>query len=202
MRRLAAALAALFLLPAPIFGAELNSEVAGFFDRQSMTVPDTGRIIFCHGFNCLFRTEIGLSRADHAKMASLMAAGRGSADAERKAIARTEVWFEKRVAPLTGTGKAKARSGGLTVGGDRTQFDCIDATVHTFSLLIVLDKLGLLRHHTLAPPISRLITGGGPHFTATIADKKTGQGWTVDPWTHDHGELPDVWPVERWKAGG
>jgi hypothetical protein len=202
MRRLVAALTALFLLPAPTFGAELNSEVAGFFERLSMSVPDTGRVVFCHGFNCAFRTEIGLSRADHARMASLMSAGRGSPDAERKAIARTEVWFEKRVAPLTGTGKAKARSGGLTVGGDRTQFDCIDATVNTFSLLIVLDRLGLLRHHTVAPPISRLITGGGPHFTATIADKKGGQGWTVDPWTHDHGELPDVWPVERWKAGG
>jgi hypothetical protein len=202
MRALAAMLATLFLWPGPTLGAELNSQVVGFYDRLSMAVPSTGGVVFCHGFNCLFRTEIGLSRADHARMASLMAAGRGSADAERKAIARTEVWFEKRVAPLTGTGKAKARSGGLTVGGDRTQFDCIDATVNTFSLLIVLDKLGLLRHHSVAPPISRLITGGGPHFTATIKDKKSGQDWTVDPWTHDHGELPDVWPVERWKAGG
>ena len=133
----------------------------------------------------------------------MMAAGRASPEAERKAIARTEVWFEKRVAPLTGTGKAKARSGGgLTIGGDRTQFDCIDATANTMSLLIVLNNLGLLKHHRSAHPISRLLTGGGPHFTAVIKDKKTGQGWTVDPWTHNHGELPDVWPVERWKAGG
>lgn len=202
MRAVTSMLATLMLVPSLAFGAELDPAVSGFFDRLSMAVPDTGRVVFCHGFNCLFRTEIGLSRADHARMASLMSAGRGSADAERKAIARTEVWFEKRVAPATGTGKAKARSGGLTVGGDRTQFDCIDATVNTFSLLIVLDKLGLLRHHTISPPISRLITGGGPHFTATITDRKSGQGWTVDPWTHDHGELPDVWPVERWKAGG
>jgi hypothetical protein len=182
--------------------AEVDSSVVSFLQNLSLSVPEAYRIIFCHGFNCAFRTEIGLSRADHARMSALMAAGRGSPEAERKAVAQTEVWFEKRVAPLTGTGKAKARTGGVTYSYDRTQFDCIDATANTISLLIVLDRLGLLRHHTVAPPISRLITGGGPHFTAVINDKRKGQGWTVDPWTHDHGELPDVWPVEKWKAGG
>jgi hypothetical protein len=202
MRAMVAVLAGLLWAPSLALGAEVSPEVSRFYDGLSMMMPDTGRVIFCHGFTCQFRTEIGLSRADHARMAALMSAGRSSADAERKAIARTEVWFEKRVAPMTGTGNAKARSGGLAYSGDRTQFDCLDATVNTFSLLIVLDRLGLLHHHTIAPPISRLITGGGPHFTATITDKKSGQGWTVDPWTHDHGELPDVWTVERWKAGG
>jgi hypothetical protein len=202
MRAKVVLLATCLLATGPALGAELDGAVTKFYDQQSMALPEAGRVIFCHGFTCAFRTEIGLSRADHARMASLMAAGRGSADAERKAIARTEVWFEKRVAPVTGTGKAKARSGGLAYSGDPTQFDCIDATINTMSLLIVLDKLKLLRHHTLAAPISRLITGGGPHFTATVVDTKTRQGWTVDPWTHDHGELPDVWTVERWKAGG
>lgn len=120
MRIAAALLASILLLPGTSQGGEISPAVSGFFDRQSMGLPETGRIVFCHGFTCAHRTEIGLSRADHARMAALMAPGRGSADAERKAIARTEVWFEKRVAPLTGTGKAKARSGGLTVGGDRT----------------------------------------------------------------------------------
>jgi hypothetical protein len=202
MRARTSLFASILFLSGPAWGGELDPAVSGFFDRQSMSLPETGRVVFCHGFTCAHRTEIGLGRGDHARMASLMASGRASADAERKAIARTEVWFEKRVAPLTGTGKAKARSGGMTVGGDRTQFDCIDASINTMSLLIVLDKLGLLRHHAISPPISRLITGGGPHFTAVVTDKRTGQGWTVDPWTHDHGELPDIWPVERWKAGG
>jgi hypothetical protein len=60
----------------------------------------------------------------------------------------------------------------------------------------------LLRHHRVSTPISRLLRGGGPHFTATIEEKRSGRRWTVDPWTHDNGQLPDVFPVERWAAGG
>ena len=202
MRSIVTLICSLLLGAGTAVGAELDPTVVGFLQSNSLSPPNPGSVVFCHGFNCTFRTEIGFSRADHAKMSALMAAGRASAEAERKAIARTEVWFEKRVAPQTGTAKAKARSGGMMLAGDRTQFDCIDATVNTMSLLIVLDKLGLLRHHKIAPPVSRLLTGGGPHFTAVITDIRSKQDWTVDPWTHDHGELPDIWPVERWKAGG
>jgi hypothetical protein len=203
MHRVAAIVAGVLLLfPGAAVAAEINSNAAAFLQNLSLPLPSPRGVIFCHGFTCAFRTEIGLGPADQARMTQMMAEGRGSAEAERKAIAKTEVWFEKRVAPLTGTAKAKARSGGLTIGGDPTQFDCIDATSNTTSLLIILSELNLLRYHDIAAPISRLFTGGGPHFTATIKDRKTGQGWTVDPWTHDHGELPDVWTVERWEAGG
>ena len=100
----------------------------------------------------------------------------------------------------TGTAHAKARASvGCGVGGDPKQFDCADTTANTTSLLVVLDRLGQLRLHQVSTPISRLLAGG-PHFTAVIREKKSGQGWTVDPWTHDNGELPDVLKVERWKA--
>jgi hypothetical protein len=187
---------------APAAGGQIDAGATAFLQTVSLPPPAANRVIFCHGFGCAFRTEIGLGPGDRAQMASLMAAGAGSAAAERAAIARTEVWFEKRVAPLTGTGKAKARAGGLGHANDRTQFDCIDATVNTTSLLIVLQELGLMRHHRVGEPISRLLTGGGPHYTAVITETKTGAEYTVDPWTHDRGELPDVWPVGRWKAGG
>ena len=203
MRGVVALVAGVLLwVPGAAFGGEIDYRAVSFLQNQSLPMPTPRSVVFCHGFTCAFRTEIGLGPADHARMSQLMSSGKASAEAERKAIAQTEVWFEKRVAPQTGTGKAKARSGGLTIGGDRTQFDCIDATVNTTALLIILDQLKLLRFHDIDAPISRLFTGGGPHFTATIKDRKTGQGWTVDPWTHDHGELPDIWTVERWKAGG
>jgi hypothetical protein len=34
-----------------------------------------------------------------------------------------------------------------------------------------------------------------------MQDKKTGTKYTVDPWPHDNGLIPDVWTVERWYAG-
>ena len=202
MRAVMALAAGLLLFVPAASAAEIDPSAVAFLTKLDLPMPSPRSVVFCHGFTCAFRTEIGLGPGDHARMSQMMAAGRGSAEAERKAIARTEVWFEKRVAPQTGTGKAKARSGGLTIGGDPAQFDCIDATSNTTALLMILNQLKLLRYHDIDAPISRLFTGGGPHFTATIKDKKTGQSWTVDPWTHDHGELPDVWTVERWEAGG
>ncbi|HEY1541127.1 MAG TPA: hypothetical protein VGG01_01855 [Xanthobacteraceae bacterium] len=203
MKRVAAALAlvgALAVLPAR--AGEIDSSVTSAFQGWGIPAPSAGMLIFCHGYNCNFRTEIGISGGDRARLSALMGSGRVSADAERRAVAQTEAWFEKRVAPQTGTAHAKARASvGWGIGGDPAQFDCVDTTANTTSLLVLLDRLGLLRFHTVSTPISRLLAGG-PHFTATMQDKKTGQRWTVDPWTHDNGQLPDVWKVERWTAGG
>jgi hypothetical protein len=190
-------------LAAPAHAAEVDPQVAAFFQQWSLSLPNKNRVTICHGFSCTFHTEVGLGPNDHARMAALMESGRASPQAERIALARAEVWFEKRIAPFTGTANAKARAGGIFgYSRDRGQFDCIDSTLYTNNLLMVLNQLGLLRNHSISAPISRLITGGGPHFTATIRDRRTGNRWTVDPWTHDHGQLPDVWPVEKWWAGG
>jgi hypothetical protein len=202
MRVAFAVLLAVTAAAGPATAGDIDPAVSAALQNWQLPVPTAASLIFCHGYSCNFRTEIGISGADHARLAELMAPGRASADAERHAIAKTEAWFEKRVAPQTGTAHAKARaSTGWGVGGDPTQFDCIDTTANTTSFLVLLDRLGLLRFHQVSTPISRLLAGG-PHFTATIMDKRDGQRWTVDPWTHDNGELPDVWKIERWTAGG
>jgi hypothetical protein len=168
----------------------------------SLASPTPFRVVICHGFECSFRTEIGLTPGDQAQMAAIMASGSASAQAERTAIGRTEAWFEKRIAPITGTAKRVARAGPL-IGGARNpaQFDCIDTTNNTNSLLLVLDQLKLLRHHTIAAPASRFLLTEGPHNTAVIKDRKTSELWTVDPWTHKGSEAPDIFPLAKWKDG-
>ena len=90
---------------------------------------------------------------------------------------------------------------GPSVNRNRGQFDCIDTTNNTNSLLLVLDQLKLLRHHTIAAPVSRFLFTEGPHNTAVIKDSKTNELWTVDPWTHKGSEVPDIWPLAKWKEG-
>jgi hypothetical protein len=193
----------LLLACAPARAADaVHPDVVSALEKWSLPVPSTAVIIVCHGYGCLYRTEVGLSRADHAKFAQLLA-GSPTPEAERKAIGHLEAWYEKRVAPHSGTAHAKARAGGgLNVGGDPSQFDCIDTTANTTALLIVLSKLGLLKHHTVSTPISRMLTGGGPHFTAVIQQKGTDRRYTVDPWPHDNGQYPDIMDVEKWLDGG
>lgn len=180
----------------------IHPDVVAALEKWSLPVPSTGVIIVCHGYGCLYRTEVGLSKGDHAKFAQLLG-GSPTPEAERKAIGHLEAWYEKRVAPHSGTAHAKARSGGgFNVGGDPSQFDCIDTTANTTALLIVLSKLGLLKHHTVSTPISRMLTGGGPHFTAVIQEKAGKRKFTVDPWPHDNGQYPDIMDTEKWLAGG
>jgi len=125
-----------------------------------------------------------------------------SAQAERAAIGRTEAWFERRIAPLTGTTTRVARAGPLIgLAGNRGQFDCIDTTNNTNALLLILNELKLLRHHTIAAPVSRFLFTEGPHNTAMIKDHKTNELWTVDPWTHKGSEVPDIFPLAKWKGG-
>src|SRR5260370_1270262 len=153
-------------------------------------------------YGCAFRTETGLTRADQAQMAAIMASGSASAQAERTAIGRTEAWFERRIAPLTGTATRVARAGPLIgLAGNRGQFDCIDTTNNTNSLLLVLNQLTFLRPHTIAAPVSRFLFTQGPHNTAVHQDRQTNELWTVDPWTHKGSEVPDIFPLAKVKAG-
>ena len=174
------------------------------FREWSITPPSPSGVFICHGFGCDFRTEVGLAGSDRAQMSAIMASGSASAEAERVAIGRTEAWFERRIAPMTGTAKRVARAGALIFapGNRAQQFDCIDTTNNTNSLLLILDQLRLLRHHTIAAPASRFLFTEGPHNTAVIKDRKTNELWTVDPWTHKGSEAPDIWPLAKWKAGG
>jgi len=202
VRHFAMVLVALLTAGGTAAADAVDPAVPAMLREYSLAYPSPSRVVICHGFGCAFRTEIGLAGGDHAQLTAIMASGSASADAERAAIGRTESWFERRIAPITGTAKRVARAGALIGGArDPAQFDCIDTTVNTNSLLLVLDQLKLLRHHTIAAPASRFLFTEGPHNTAVIRDRKTSELWTVDPWTHKGSETPDIWPLARWKAG-
>ena len=202
MRRFAMVLVALLMVGGGTAVADVDPAVVAMLREWSLTSPSPSRVVICHGFGCAFRTEIALTAADRAQMAAIMASGSASAQAERAAIGRTEAWFERRIAPITGTAQRVARAGPLIGGAlNRGQFDCIDTTNNTNSLLLVLDQLKLLQHHTIAAPVSQFLITEGPHNTAVIRDRKTNELWTVDPWTHQGSEVPDIFPLAKWKAG-
>src|SRR5207237_9533309 len=152
--------------------------------------------IVCHGFCCAYHTPIQWRPAYVAQVRKFF---KGAADAidERRALAATMAWFEKRVAAEAGTAKAKARAG-LGHAGDPSQFDCLDKTSNTVGVLALLAQMGLLRHHEIDEPVSRGLIM--PHTTAVVRERKGGQRWVVDGWTHNNGELPDVMLLEIWRT--
>jgi hypothetical protein len=194
------ALLGLFLA-APGQAGELDFGIVKTLEQLSLPVPDPANPVVCHGFGCAYQTRILLRNADKAQIKKLFGpAAAKSADGERKAMAAIMAWFEKRVAAEAGTAKARARAG-LGSAGDPSQFDCLDKTSNTVGVLAIVDQMGLLRHHAIDAPESRgLILGGLPHTTAVVRERKSGQRWVVDGWTHNNGEPPDVMPLEIWRA--
>src|SRR5262245_5235900 len=136
VRRFSMVLVALLMAGGPAVADKVDPAVMAMLREWSLTSPSPSRVVICHGFGCAFRTEVALTAGDHAQMAAIMASGSASAQAERAAIGRTEAWFERRIAPITGTAMRVARAGPLIgLAGNRGQFDCIDTTNNTNSLL-------------------------------------------------------------------
>jgi hypothetical protein len=87
------------------------------------------------------------------------------------------------------------------MSGVHGQMDCLDETANTTSLLLVLQERGLLTYHVVEHPESRgfFFDGRYPHFTAVIAEKRTGAEWAVDPWRKAPGQRPEILPLDQWR---
>lgn len=176
-----------------------NALISSAYASVSLSFPTTKMVVVCHGFGCERRTAIGLSAGDRTKLAALLAAGRTSADVERRAVAAATAWFDRRIGPEAGTTHRIARANGLA-HHDPGQMDCIDTSRNNTSLFLVLDQLHLLHHHKIDGPEARgfLIDGRGPHATAVLIDIHTGRKWAFDNWTRKYGDLPEVMPLDKW----
>jgi hypothetical protein len=172
------------------------------FASVSLSLPTPNMVVVCHGFGCDRRTVVGLSAGDRARLADILAGGRASADAERRAVAAATAWFDRRVGPAAGTTHRIARANGMTQQAG--QMDCIDTSRNNTGLFLILDQLHLLHHHKVEAPEARgfLLDGRGPHATAVLTDIHTGRKWAIDNWTRKYGEQPEVMPLDKWMSGG
>jgi len=201
---------ALFLLTSPFLMissafamAQRDMSLSPGFDA-AIDDPTSRRVSVCHGFGCRMVSEVTLGGADRARLAGIMA-GAGSPAAERRAVAAATAWFDRRIAPVAGTKNHKARAGvEFTFAKSDGQFDCIDSSRNTTSLLRLLAGFKLLRHHTVGEPVARgfLVDGRMPHATAVLVEKKSGESWSIDTWVRSYGQAAEVMPLSRWEAGG
>ncbi|MDP2621151.1 MAG: hypothetical protein Q8P46_13440 [Hyphomicrobiales bacterium] len=172
-----------------------------YLRRNGGAPPENGAITICHAYGCGRTTRIRLDDADLAMIRRMMAPGAASAEAERVAVAYVIAAMETKVGAMTGT-SADRDYRDLASGGDPTQMDCIDEAANSTSYLLLLDQLGLLRHHGVAYPASKgfLIDFVYPHNTAVLAERATGRRYAVDSWVFRNGEKPIVVPLETWYA--
>ncbi len=190
--------------PVQAGSASRSDVVSAAYGDYSISEPTSSQLTVCHGFGCKLTAEVSLGPADKAQLARMMAAGKGSAEAERRAVAAVGAWFDKRIAPLAGTANHIARAGPGQAFASENQFDCIDTSRNLTSLLLLLDELKLLRHHSPDAPVSRgyFLDLRYPHATAVLTEKTSGTSYSVDAWTRPYGQAPEIMPLERWKTLG
>ena len=179
-----------------------EAEATAYLSKHEVPLPTTRQVVVCHGFGCKYRTSVRFAANDIARLRQILRRGQRSAGDEIDAIANAVAWFERRVGPVTGTNRRTPRAG-PDQAGEPGEADCIDQSVNTTVLLLLLSDLDLLKHHEVVGPESRgyLLDMRYPHTTAVIANLRTGSRWAIDPWTKRNGERPDTLPLERWMQG-
>ncbi len=197
--RLAAVVAALVAGLLPAAAMELSRAQAQLWADVSTYPPRPGELTICYGFVCRRRYEYAFTPVDRAALGSILAAGRASAAAERAAVQKAVVWFDRHIGPILGTDRRVARAD-FRFRDDAHNYDCWDTTRNVTGLLLILQDWGLLKHHKVGDPLYRgnALVLQTPHNTPILVDLATNARWTVDLWTRGYGQAPEVLPADEW----
>jgi hypothetical protein len=198
-------LAVVALVWAALFGArpaqavELSQPISYLYSSVSINPPSAKSMTICYGFVCRRREMLDFTPGDKNALTQILAAGHASAAAERVAVQKAVVWFDRRVGPVIGTNKRIANAD-FRYFDDKHNFDCWDTTRNTTSLLLVLQDWGLLKFHTVGDPHYRgnALVLQTPHNTAVLVDRATRTEWVVDMWPRAYAQMPDVMTVDQW----
>lgn len=200
--RITAGLVMLASMPAAPGAAgpiEMSRAVAELYTSVSIYPPSATQMTVCYGFVCRRRHVLDFTAGDRAALTAIMSAGRASAAAERAAVQKAVVWFDRRMGPILGTARRVAKAD-FRHRDDAHNYDCWDTTRNTTSLLLVMRQWGLLKFHDIGDPKYRgnALVLQTPHNTAVLVDRATRVEWVVDLWTRGYLQPPDVMTVAKW----
>jgi hypothetical protein len=187
-------------MPLPAARAsELSAPQAALYSSVSIYPPSAKSMTVCYGFVCRRRETLDFTPGDRSALTQILAAGRASAVAERAAVQKAVIWFDRRMGPVIGTNKRVANAD-IRAFDDKHNYDCWDTTRNTTSLLLVLQEWGLFKYHVVGDPHYRgnALVLQLPHNTAVLVERATKVEWVVDMWPRGYGQPPDVMTLEKW----
>src|SRR6266496_2690979 len=197
----AMSLIGLILIDAPLSASaiELSAPQEALYTTVSIFPPAANSMTVCYGFVWSRREILDFTPADRNALTQILAAGRASAAAERAAVQKAVIWFDRRMGPVIGTNKRVAKAD-FCYFDDKHNYDCWDTTRNTTSLLLVLQKWGLLKFHDIGDPHYRgnTLVLQTPHNTAVLIDRASKIEWVVDLWPRGYLQPPDVTTVAKW----
>jgi len=188
-----------FAASVPAAAMQLSPQQAELYTSVSINPPSASDMTICYGFVCRRRATLDFTDGDRKALTQILAAGKASPVAERAAIQKAVIWFDRRAGSMLGT-SARVANADIRSGADAKNFDCWDSTRNVSSLLLVLQEWGLFKHHTVGNPRYRgnILVMQLPHNTAVLVEKASRVEWVVDMWTTRYLQPPDVKLLEQW----
>ena len=178
---------------------ELSAPQAALYSSVSIYPPSATAMTVCYGFVCRRREILDFTPGDRSALTQIMAEGRASAVAERAAVQKAVIWFDRRMGPVIGTNKRVANAD-IRALDSAHNFDCWDTTRNTTSLLLVLQEWSLFKYHVVGDPHYRgnTLVLQLPHNTAVLIERATKVEWVVDMWPKGYAQPPDVMTLAKW----
>jgi hypothetical protein len=184
--------------PLPAFAVQLSAPQEALYTTVSIFPPSAQRMTVCYGFVCRRREILDFSAGDRSALTQILGTGRASAAAERAAVQKAVIWFDRRMGPVIGTNKRVAKADIRALDASHN-YDCWDTTRNTTSLLLVLQEWGLFKYHVVGDPHYRGYTVFQlPHNTAVLVERATKVEWVVDMWPRGYLQPPDVMTLQKW----
>jgi hypothetical protein len=173
-----------------------------YLDQFAAPNPTLAEFPVCHGFGCSLISRGSLTNAEWRRVAAVFRPPPKDAEAERHRIARAVALMQVMVGPKTGTAAHQWTHKDMMVlqsHGDRSQLDCIDEAVNTWTYMTMMERDGLFRFHRVA----KLSHAGGVTDLANIRNtavlqEKGGEYFAIDPSLVDHGVIPPVMQLSVW----
>ena len=173
----------------------------GYVAQFGIADPAPRSFKYCFGHGCRESAQVSLDGAQWREIRDLLSEPAPDAAAERRLLSRAVAIYERYASIQAGT----QNDGGIEnwfVNGHRPgQLDCVDESVNTTTLLLMLDGEGLLRWHDVAGPAARgHLIDSWPHQTAVIAERGGGT-YALDSWFYENAKPAAVVPLTVWLDG-
>jgi hypothetical protein len=170
-----------------------------FLDRHAEATPTLASFRECHGFACNETSRVSISPKDWRRVVAVFRPPAKDARAERRQIAQGVLQIRRMVGAQTGTGVHQWTHKDMIIlpnNGDRTQLDCIDEAVNTWTYMTLMERAGLFRFHRVAK-LSNADSLLEPRNTA-VFQEINGNYFAIDPSLVDFGVAPPVMPLATW----
>lgn len=186
-----------FFLLSGCAGTADVSKPSAFFEAYNIDRPTPSAVTYCSSHDCLVRNKLSLTTAQWQRITKSMRNSTDTPDQERENLALAVGEYEKIAGAISGTSGDLARTGFI----NSNQLDCIDESLNTTSLLVMLEEENLIKWHSLEGTVGRGGAFDWPHFATSLREKESANIFVLDSWFRDNGNPAVVLPLDVWKSG-